>query len=92
VLTLTDEATTAIRTMLVGRDLPEGAGLRVATAGEGTGRFKVAMVEAPTSGDEVVETRGARVYLDAAAASALDERTLDAQVTPTGGFRFALTE
>jgi Fe-S cluster assembly iron-binding protein IscA len=92
VLTVTNEATTAIRTLVHGRDLPDSAGLRLAAAGESTGRFTAAVVDEPTSGDEVVDVRGTHVYLDAEAASALDDRILDARVTPNGGFRFALKE
>jgi Fe-S cluster assembly iron-binding protein IscA len=58
-LTLTKEAATTIRS-LVGRDLPAGSGLRVAGKADGTG-LRISAATAPESGDDVVETGGARV-------------------------------
>jgi len=39
--------------------------------------FEPSIVEKPEPGDQVVETGGARVFLDAAAAAALDDQVLD---------------
>lgn len=92
-LTVTDEAATAIDGILSSRDLPEEAGVRVTaefnpdgadTAGP---ELQLQVVEAPRPGDEIVD--GASVYLEPEAAALLDERTLDAEQSGET-LRFAL--
>jgi Fe-S cluster assembly iron-binding protein IscA len=87
-LTLTDNAATAVKT--ISSQVPtEGAGLRIRDAGPDTG-FELAIAPTPENGDDVVETDGARVFVDAAASPALDERVLDAEFGDDGSVRFAL--
>jgi Fe-S cluster assembly iron-binding protein IscA len=55
-----------------------GRGLRfVAHETEGEIEFEPTVVDAPEPGDQVVESGGARVFLDTAAAEALDDQVLD---------------
>ena len=49
-----------------------------------------APLSATTTADTVVVTDGARVFLDEAANTALDDRVLDAELGQDGSVRFAL--
>ncbi|MDQ1084584.1 MULTISPECIES: Fe-S cluster assembly protein HesB [Microbacterium] len=91
-LTLTEEATTAVKTITA--QLPDAAegGVRIEGAGSPESPFGLSVVDAPESGDAVVENAGARVYLDTDAAAVLDDRVLDAQIDPEqGSVQFAVT-
>lgn len=93
-LTLTDNAT-AIVTTLVSRqtDAPD-AGLRIhsAPAAEPGGNASLAVLVAadPEPQDQVVEVSGTRLFLDEAAAVALDDKILDAGVDEAGSVSFAV--
>jgi iron-sulfur cluster assembly protein len=79
-LVLTDSAKDAVRQMVSAHEAPEGSGLRI-TAGptdEGDAELSLELSTAPALGDEVVDEDGARVFLDPAAASLLDNKLLDA--------------
>ena len=90
-LTLTEEATTAVKTITA--QFPEAAagGVRIEGAGSPDSQFRLSVVDAPVSGDAVVENAGARVFLDTDAAAVLDDRVLDAQIDPQGAVQFAVT-
>jgi len=82
-LTLTDNAQFAIKSLTGALDEPTGAGVRIATTSGSNGaspELELAIVPEPAPGDQVVDEDGARVYLDSAAALMLDAETLDAQV------------
>ena len=82
-LTLTDNAQFAIRSLTGSEAAPDGAGVRIATTPGSDGsapELALAIVPEPAPGDQVVDNDGARVYLDSAAAIMLDEQTLDASV------------
>ncbi|MBD8219719.1 Fe-S cluster assembly protein HesB [Microbacterium sp. CFBP 13617] len=90
-LTLTDEATTAVKTITAQfPDAPQG-GVRIEGAGSPESQFALSVVDAPEANDAVVESAGARVFLDADAAAVLDDRVLDAQIDPQGSVQFAVT-
>lgn len=83
-LTLTADAETAIRS-LVEADPAGQAGVRIATtpAVDGEGRqLGMEITESPQAGDQVIDSEGARVFLDETAASLLDHETLDVQIDP----------
>ncbi|KAA9131088.1 Fe-S cluster assembly protein HesB [Microbacterium caowuchunii] len=87
-LTLTETAASAVKT--ISSQIPtEGGGLRIRDTGPETG-FELALAPSPEQGDAIVETDGARVFVDAAASVALDDRILDAEMDPDGSVRFAL--
>lgn len=90
-LTLTEEATTAVKTITA--QFPDAAegGVRIEGAGSPESQFRLSVVDAPVSGDAVVENAGARVFLDTDAAAVLDDRVLDAQIDPQGSVQFAVT-
>ncbi|MFC7713993.1 hypothetical protein [Nonomuraea recticatena] len=52
----------------------------------------LSMATAPEPTDAVVETEGARVYLDPVAASVLDDKSLDADTDGQGGVAFHVTD
>src|SRR5688572_809502 len=71
-LAVTDNAATAIRDITSQQEVPAGAGLRIA-ADTFEGSLTLSLVAEPYEGDQVVDTAGARVFLDALAAEMLDD-------------------
>ena len=86
-LTLTDHAQTAVRTMTQDPQAPEGAGLRITPSNEG---LELMLVAEPVAGDALIDDEGARVFVEPQAAQLLDGQTLDAQVAD-GKVNFFLT-
>jgi iron-sulfur cluster assembly protein len=90
-LTLTEQATNAVKTITAQfPDVAEG-GVRIQGAGSPESQFQLTVVPGPEPADAVVENDGARVFLDLEAAVVLDDRILDAQVDGSGGVQFAVT-
>lgn len=93
-LTLTLNAASAIRSLVNEPELPDTAGLRIAPAVQSGG--EEALTAEITGGagpdDQVIETEGARVFLDPAAATALDRKSLDVEVGEQGQLRFQVME
>lgn len=90
-LTLTNNAAHVIRSLQSGSELPEGAGLRIATRPEeDVNSLQLAMAPEPTGDDAVVEDQGARVFLENAAALMLEQMVLDAEVDDQGSVQFFL--
>jgi Fe-S cluster assembly iron-binding protein IscA len=89
VLTLTENASNAVTTIVSQAVSAPGAGLRIAAdpASESLG---LVVAESPQPGDEVVEDSGARVFLDGAAVEALDDKILDAEYQQGGGVQFTI--
>jgi Fe-S cluster assembly iron-binding protein IscA len=90
-LTLTDNAVAVIRNLTDQQEVPDGAGLRIATDPT-AGALTLSLAESPVDGDEVVDNSGARLFLDADAAVLLDDKALDAAVDPDGRVQFAVAE
>jgi iron-sulfur cluster assembly protein len=90
-LTLTDSAVSAIRTLTSQPEVPGDTGLRIMAQDEGT-TFQLALAEAPAAGDQVVEEGGARVFVEPTAAAVLDDKALDAQVNEQGDLTFRISE
>lgn len=88
-LTLTENAATAVKTLTSQIPTTTG-GIRISDSGSPETGFALALAEAPQAEDSVVEADGARVFVDPAAAIALDDRVLDAQADADGAFSFAL--
>jgi iron-sulfur cluster assembly protein len=91
-LTLTDSAVTAIRTLTSQPELPVDTGLRIMAEDPAAPSFQVALAENPIAGDQVIEADGARVFLEANAAAALDDKALDAQVDDEGTVAFTVAQ
>jgi iron-sulfur cluster assembly protein len=90
-VTLTDNAVAAIRNLTTEREAPEGAGLRIATD-PAAGSLTLSLATEPTEGDQVVDSEGARLFLDQDAAQLLDDKALDASVDSAGSVQFELAE
>jgi Fe-S cluster assembly iron-binding protein IscA len=91
-LTLTDSAVSAIRSLTSQPEVPEETGLRIMTQGDGAPSLRLTLAEAPAAEDEVIEESGARVFLEPAAAVVLETKALDAQVNEEGSVAFSISE
>ncbi|SDY62396.1 hypothetical protein [Herbiconiux ginsengi] len=94
-LTLTENAGAVVknladRTLAASGDVDTATegGLRISTAEREN--FEVAVAPRPHPTDQVVESSGARVYLEPEAADALSDKVLDAQVDANGSVHFTL--
>jgi Fe-S cluster assembly iron-binding protein IscA len=92
VLTLTDGAASVIRTLTSQPELPAETGLRITARDEEMATFQLAVTEGPVAGDQVIEAEGARVFLEPTAATALDDKALDAQVNDEGDVAFSVAD
>lgn len=90
-LTVTDNAVAAIRSLTTQPEVPDGAGLRIATD-QSAGALQLTVATEPQEGDQVVDSAGARLFLDTDAALLLDDKALDATVDDQGSVQFALAE
>jgi iron-sulfur cluster assembly protein len=90
-LTMTDNAAAAIRSLTEQPNVPDSAGLRIATD-RGAGALKLTVAPEPYEGDQVLDAAGARCFLDNDAATLLDDKALDASVDDQGSVQFALAE
>jgi Fe-S cluster assembly iron-binding protein IscA len=89
-LTLTENASTIVKT-LVDQNLPgDDSGLRFSQEGAESGGLTVTTAESGQPGDALVEQDGAKVYLDETAAVALADQVLDASVDEQGSVQFAI--
>lgn len=88
-LTLTDTASTAVKT-IAERALGQDAdgGLRISSTDDAG--YAVAIATAPEATDVVVENDGAHVFLEKTASDALTDKVLDAQLDTDGSVSFAL--
>lgn len=89
-LVLTPTASAVIENLVTRDADPERAGLRIDSSGPESTQFAVAVTPAPEPGDQVVESGGARVFLESNASVALDAKVLDAQVNEQGAVTFAI--
>jgi Fe-S cluster assembly iron-binding protein IscA len=82
VLAITESAADAIKGIVSGPDLPESAGLRIATQPDAAtpGTLEVSVAEVPAESDQVVDESGARVFVEEKAIDLLDDKLLDAHV------------
>lgn len=84
-LAITDTAAEAIRGIVAAPELPDGAGLRIATqpGPAEVATLEVTVAETPAETDQVVSESGARVFVEADAVPLLDDKLLDAQIEGT---------
>jgi iron-sulfur cluster assembly protein len=90
-LTLTDNAVSAIRALISQPEQPPESGLRIMGQGEGVPPFELALADTPTDGDQVIEDNGARVFLASDAAAVLADKSLDAEVDEQGAVAFSVS-
>jgi Fe-S cluster assembly iron-binding protein IscA len=91
VLTLTENASTVVKTILDQSVEAQEAGLRISQDADDSPALHLIAAEAPMPGDQVLEEAGARVFLEETAAQTLDDKILDAQVDESGGVQFSVT-
>ena len=89
-LTLTENASTVVRTLVDQTGAADEAGLRISQDAPDSPALHVIPTETPQPGDRVVEEDGARVFLEEVAAVTLDDKILDAQVDDHGGVQFTI--
>jgi iron-sulfur cluster assembly protein len=84
-LALTADATQAIERILNAPGVPDSAGLRILPVGpdaepDVTSELQVEVAEQPGESDEVIESRGARVFVQDSLCGYLDDKLLDAEM------------
>ena len=89
-LILTERASAVIRSIAEQPDVPDTAGLRIVGPTDGQRGLSVTPVPEPLAGDHVVESQGARVFLDPYGADRLDDQILDAIAHDDTGIEFVL--
>ena len=89
-LTLTENASTVVKTLVDQTGAAEEGGLRISQDAPDSPALHVIPSEAPQPGDQVLEEDGARVFLEGIAADTLDDKILDAQVDDQGGVQFTI--
>jgi iron-sulfur cluster assembly protein len=94
-ITLTLEATDAIRDLVGSAELPATGGLRLDTndpeLNSAPPSLALTLVESPAAGDEVIDEAGVHVYVSRQAAPLLDGKEIDAR-TEAGGVTFLVNE
>jgi iron-sulfur cluster assembly protein len=94
-ITLTTEATDAIRELVGNAELPDSGGLRLdmndATMNSAPPSLALTLVESPASGDEVIDEDGVHVYVSEQAAPLLDGKQIDAR-SEAGGVTFLVND
>lgn len=82
-LSITETAQTAIRSLSEQAGLPETGGVRLAMDETQNG-LQMSLAPEPETGDQVVEGEGARVFMPTETATLLETQELDAASTPEG--------
>ena len=94
-ITLTTEATDAIRDLVGTAELPDTGGLRLdtsdATLNSAPPSLALALVETPAVDDEVIDDGDVRVYVSKQAAPLLDGKELDTRAE-AGGVTFLVND
>lgn len=83
-LLLTENAVAAIRELTTQPQFADDMGLRIAPEREEPSTLALSVTDGPQEGDQVIETEGARLYLEPSAAVLLDHMSLDADVNEEG--------
>lgn len=89
-LTLTDQAVSAIRSLTTRPGLPAQTGLRIAPGEADSGGLSLSLSDGPQAGDRVIDETDVQVFVQPDAAAALDDKELDAQVSENGEVSFLL--
>jgi iron-sulfur cluster assembly protein len=80
-LTVSPAASEAIRGLVSSSELPEGAGVRIASSPDAPpGSLQMSLSDEPLADDQVVEQEGASVFLGSDVAELLDDKVLDAYI------------
>ena len=92
-LVLTEAAAEVVKSVTSTPQAPDGAGLRIASPDpepESPGALQVTTTSGPAADDQVIETAGARVFIEPQAAIYLEDKVLDARVDEQCNAHFSL--
>ena len=89
-LTLSDQALSAIRNLTTRPGLPAQTGLRITPGEADTGGLALSLSDGPQAGDRVIEEADVQVFVQPDAAAGLEDKELDAQVNEDGEVSFLL--
>ena len=89
-LTLTDQAVSAIRDLTTRPGLAEETGLRIAPQDGDAGGLALSLTDGPQAGDQVIEEADVHVFVHPEAAPVLEDKALDAEVAEDGEVSFLL--
>jgi iron-sulfur cluster assembly protein len=89
-LTLTDQATTVVKTIADQTPDADGVGLRISAEDTAATQLDLSVVASPEPADQVLESDGARVFLEPNAAILLEDKVLDAHIEENGSVSFAI--
>jgi iron-sulfur cluster assembly protein len=90
VLTLTDQAVAAIRSLTTRPGLPAQAGLRIAPEDGDGGGLALSLADGPRAGDRVIEEADVQLFVQPDAPGVVDDKALDAEVSEDGEVSFLL--
>jgi Fe-S cluster assembly iron-binding protein IscA len=93
-MVLTEAAAEVVKSVTSVPEAPESAGLRIASSipePRDPSSLELTAASGPDADDEVIETAGARVFLEPHAAAYLDDKVLDAQIDAQGNARFSVS-
>ncbi len=89
-VTISDNATAAIRQIVTQPDVPQGSGLRIA-ADPARSSFQLAVSPMPHPGDTVLDAViDAPLFLSAEADELLSDKVIDAEMTDSGQVQFVV--
>jgi iron-sulfur cluster assembly protein len=92
VLTLTDSASTEIRNLIATNpEVPDGAGVRIASD-PGGANLTLSLALTPAEDDTVLDSDGARVFVEQNTVPLLDDKALLAEHDANGQVQFALAQ
>jgi Fe-S cluster assembly iron-binding protein IscA len=89
-LTLTDSASTVVKTIIERTPDVSDAALRISASEPGASDLSLAVATQPEPSDTVIETAGAKVFVEQNAALVLDDKVLDAKIEDDGSVRFSI--
>lgn len=91
-ITMTSKAHKVVRQVTSHPRVGSHSGLRIAAQDDETAALSVGTVAHPHPGDRVLESDGARVYLDDVAEPRVDGHVLDAVTEDTGRVHFVVKD
>jgi iron-sulfur cluster assembly protein len=92
-LVLTEAAAEVVKSVTSTPQAPDGAGLRIASSApepETPDALRVTAALGPSENDQVIESSGARVFVEPLAAAYLEDKVLDARFDEQGEAHFSL--
>jgi Fe-S cluster assembly iron-binding protein IscA len=92
-LVLTEAAAEVVKSVTSTPQTPDGTGLRIVSStseSEDAGALQVTAPARPGEDDQVIETAGARVFLEPQVVAYLDDKVLDAELDEQGTAHFTL--